>query len=372
MSGIYIHIPFCKRKCICCDFYSISFSEEKLKQYISAVKTEFNNRKYEIDLSKCNTLYIGGGTPSLLDTYYIKELVSLLKTDQMEEITIEVNPDDVSSEFAKSIKEIGINRASMGVQSFDDGELRFINRRHNSAKAIKAIECFKQAGIKNISIDLIYGIPNQTLETWSKSIDTAISLDVKHISAYSLMYEEGTLLTSKRDKGTITELLDDTVVDMYNLLVAKLETAGFDHYEISNFSLPGWHSRHNSSYWDFTPYIGLGPSAHSFDGKRRRYNPTSLKGYLSNIQNRGVAYEIEEETIKELYNEWVMTRLRTKWGLNISSMVEKFGKTFADTASLQIENFAKEGLINFDGQTAILTDKGIMMSDFIFRELFII
>ena len=372
MSGIYIHIPFCKRKCIYCDFYSIAFSEEKVRQYISAVKTEFENRKDEIDLSKCSTLYIGGGTPSLLNTYYIKELVSLLKTNQMTEITIEANPDDVTTEFAESIKEIGINRVSMGVQSFNDDELRFINRRHDAAKAIKAIEYLKRVGIDNISIDLIYGIPNQTPNTWSKSIDTAISLDIKHISAYSLMYEDGTLLTTKRDKGLITELSDETVVAMYNLLVTKLKAAGFDHYEISNFSLPGWHSRHNSSYWDFTPYIGLGPSAHSFDGKNRRYNPTSLKVYLEDIQNRGVAYEIEEETINELYNEWVMTRLRTKWGLSLASIAEKFGSSFAEFAAPKLQDFAKNGLVNIENGTATLSDKGIMLSDFVFRELFIV
>ena len=359
MAGLYIHIPFCKRKCIYCDFYSIAGSPDLMGGYAGALIDEFDNRKDELGGERISTVYLGGGTPSLMPAGLLSKIVSHIGLDGVEEATIEVNPDDVAMEYVKELADMGFNRVSMGVQSFIDSELRLLNRRHDAKGARNAVDILKRCGIHNISIDLIYGIPGQTLQSWRESIDAALSLDVPHISAYNLTYEEGTRLTMMRDKGRIKEVGDELCVGMFDALSGLLSDAGYEQYEISNFSKPGMYSRHNSSYWNFTPYLGLGASAHSFDGRKRRYNPSNLREYVKLIKEKGYAYRVEEETENQLYNEWVMTRLRTKWGLDINDLGMRFGRHYEKTAAEILEKYSGEGDIHLENGIARLTKKGI-------------
>ncbi|MDD6668085.1 MAG: radical SAM family heme chaperone HemW [Bacteroidales bacterium] len=372
MAGIYIHIPFCSRKCIYCDFYSIAPRVETVDSYLTAVGREYLSRIGELDGKPVSTLYVGGGTPSLLTVAQIQSLLEPIDRTNVVESTIEVNPDDVTPEMAAGLRRLGFNRVSMGIQSFDDAELALIGRRHNARKAVEAVEILRNAGFENISIDLIYGIPGQSLESFTRSVDAALNLRVCHISAYCMTYEEGTRLTRMRDAGKLVEVDDETCVAMYQLLVDRLKSAGYEHYEISNFALPGRRSQHNCSYWNFTPYLGLGASAHSFDGSLRRSNPASLRQYIQKINDFGVAYDEEIETPEQLYNEWIMTRLRTADGLDLLDVGTRWGEKMEKHTRSVLLGFENEGLVRLSADVASLTDRGVMLSDMIFRELFVV
>lgn len=372
MAGIYIHIPFCKKRCIYCDFFSTT-DNHLVDKYIDCICKEFSSRIFEIEASKFTTIYIGGGTPSQLSISQLTRLVNFVKShidfNKIEEFTIEVNPDDVNLEYMQTCRSLGINRVSMGIQSFVDAELEAINRRHNSTQALKAVETIKNAGFSNISIDLIYGLPLQSIDSWIYSVKKAISLDVPHISSYNLSYEEGTLLYKKRECGEIQECSDENCIKMYEILVDELKAAGYEHYEISNYAKPSCYSLHNSNYWNLTPYLGIGASAHSFDGKIRRYNPSSLITYTNMINDRGVAYDEEEETKWERYNEYVMINLRTMWGINLNKVNELFGNELHKHIIKYSRKFIDNGELKETNHTISLTEKGIMLSDYIIREL---
>lgn len=367
MVGLYIHIPFCESKCIYCDFYSMANNNHLIDKYINALLVEAVLRKNELNSETLTTVYLGGGTPSLLSITQLSKIVNGLKKvfdfSEVEEFTIEVNPDDVTAYYIQQAKSLGINRVSMGVQSFNDVDLRFINRRHTAKQATDAIHIIKKAGIDNISIDLIYGIPGQNIEIWKNNVDTAISLSVQHISAYTLMYEEGTCLTVMRSLGKITEVDDDVVTAMYDFLVAQLKSNGYTHYEISNFALPGLHSRHNSSYWNLTPYLGLGVAAHSFDGTVRRFNPSNLKKYLDALGEGNLCVEVEKITKAEKYDEYVMLRLRTADGIEADELVHRFGEEYYQFFIEKAKSLVSEGsLINENGRYYI-PENHIMISD---------
>ena len=367
MAGLYIHIPFCESKCIYCDFYSMANNNHLIDRYIDALLVEAAQRKNELNSETITTVYLGGGTPSLLSTTQLSKLVNGLKKvfvfSELEEFTIEVNPDDVTPEYIHQAKSLGINRVSMGVQSFSDEDLRFMNRRHTAKQATDAIHIIKKAGIDNISIDLIYGIPGQNIEIWKNNVDTAISLSVQHISAYTLMYEEGTRLSVMRSLGKITEVDDDVVAAMYDYLVAQLKSNGYTHYEISNFALPGFHSRHNSSYWNLTPYLGLGVAAHSFDGTVRRYNPSNLKKYLDALGEGKLCVEVEKITQAEKYDEYEMLRLRTADGIDADALMHRFGEEYYQFFIEKAKPLVSEGsLINENGRYYI-PENHIMISD---------
>lgn len=367
MAGLYIHIPFCESKCIYCDFYSMANNNHLIDKYIDALLVEAAQRKNELNSETITTVYLGGGTPSLLSITQLSKLVNGLKKvfdfSDVEEFTIEVNPDDVTPEYIHQAKSLGINRVSMGVQSFSDEDLRFINRRHTAKQATDAIHIIKKAGIDNISIDLIYGIPGQNIEIWKNNVDTAISLSVQHISAYTLMYEEGTRLSVMRSLGKITEVDDDVVAAMYDYLVAQLKSNGYTHYEISNFALPGFHSRHNSSYWNLTPYLGLGVAAHSFDGTVRRYNPSNLKKYLDALGEGNLCVEVEKITKAEKYDEYVMLRLRTADGIDADELMHRFDEEYYQFFIEKTKPLVSEGsLINENGRYYI-PENHIMISD---------
>lgn len=367
MAGLYIHIPFCESKCIYCDFYSMANNNHLIDKYIDALLVEAAQRKNELNSETITTVYLGGGTPSLLSITQLSKLVNGLKKmfdfSDVEEFTIEVNPDDVTADYIQQAKSLGINRVSMGVQSFSDEDLRFINRRHTAKQATDAIHIIKKAGIDNISIDLIYGIPGQNIEIWKNNVDTAISLLVQHISAYILMYEEGTRLSVMRSLGKITEVDDDVVAAMYDYLVAQLKSNGYIHYEISNFALPGFHSRHNSSYWNLTPYLGLGVAAHSFDGTIRRYNPSNLKKYLDALGEGKLFVEVENITQAEKYDEYVMLRLRTADGIDADELMHRFDEEYYQFFIEKTKPLVSEGsLINENGRYYI-PENHIMISD---------
>lgn len=369
MAGIYVHIPFCKQRCIYCDFYSTAL-HGLIEEYIIAVGKEAVMRHLD---GAINTLYVGGGTPSQLSAEQLGKLVNGIARahdlSRLEEFTVEVNPDDVSVEYVRALNAMGANRISMGIQSFVDTELRAINRRHDANAAIKAIHDIREAGINNISIDLIYGIPRQTLESWKYSVDTAIATGVQHISCYNLSYEPGTRLWMMRERGDVVEVSEDECVEMYNLLTATMREAGYEHYEISNYGLPGFHSRHNSSYWDGTPYLGLGASAHSYDGHSRYYNPPSIKDYIEAI-NKGVcAVETEDLTWQERYDEMIMISLRTARGLDIDEVKERFGSRAVDYLLDQSQQFVADGTLVVHGNVMRIPEEAFMVSDNIIRTL---
>lgn len=372
MAGVYVHIPFCKRKCIYCDFYSIA-SSRLSDRYVKAVGMEAQLRGQEIAGMPVKTLYIGGGTPSVLSFEQLSVLIEGLRAaidlSHVEEFTVEVNPDDVTHEFAEQLLKLGVNRVSMGVQSLVDEELVFLNRRHDAEEAMKAYCDLQSAGFNNISIDLIYGIPGQTLDTWKYTLEKALSLQAKHVSCYNLSYEEGTMLHKLRETGRVMECDDNTCVEMYDMLVDMLDGAGYEHYEISNFAMPGFYSRHNSGYWDKTPYLGLGASAHSYDGNMRRYNPYNVKLYVESLENDVVVCVGEQESVDEKYDEDVMLRLRTSRGIDSEWIKSIYGKAYSDYFVNAIRSFVDSGLVIKDGSRYRLSRNGVMLSDMIMREL---
>ena len=372
MAGVYVHIPFCKRKCIYCDFYSIA-SSRLSDRYVKAVGMEAQLRGQEIAGMPVKTLYIGGGTPSVLSFEQLSVLIEGLRAavdlSPVEEFTVEVNPDDVTHEFAEQLLKLGVNRVSMGVQSLVDEELVFLNRRHDAKEAMNAYCDLQSAGFNNISIDLIYGIPGQTLDTWKYTLEKALSLQAKHVSCYNLSYEEGTMLYKLRETGRVMECDDNTCVEMYDMLVDMLDGAGYEHYEISNFAMPGFYSRHNSGYWDKTPYLGLGASAHSYDGNMRRYNPDNVKLYVESLENDVVVCVGEQESVDEKYDEDVMLRLRTSRGIDPEWIKSIYGKAYSDYFVNAIRSFVDSGLVIKDGSRYRLSRNGVMLSDMIMREL---
>lgn len=364
MSGIYIHIPFCTSRCIYCGFYSTTGLDLLQNDYIDAVTKEISMR---CDVSEdIRTIYIGGGTPSLLsETNLLLLGNSLSRFKNVKEFTMECNPNDISPTLCRVMQKMGVNRVSMGVQTFSDARLRFLHRRHSSAEIVPAIECLREHGIKNISIDLMFGFPAETIEEWRDDINKAISLNVEHISAYSLMYEEGTPLYKMLNEGKIAENDEETSVTMYDTLIDMLTSAGYDHYEISNFCKPGMHSRHNSSYWNGTPYIGIGAAAHSYNIRQRMWNVSDVKEYIASINQGILPMEREDIDATTHYNDIVTTALRTKAGIDISTLDEPYNKYIIRYARKGIES----GLLTLEDNHIRLTRKGLYVSDEVMSDL---
>jgi len=309
MAGLYVHIPYCRAKCAYCDFYSGPLKPFEEATYFAALERELAARRGEVDGFR--TVYVGGGTPSAVNPDRLAPLLALAPGER----TVEVNPEDVTPGYAEALLRAGANRVSMGVQSLVDGELAAVGRRHTAARAREAFADLRAAGFDNISLDLIYGLPGQTLGSWRYSLGETLALGPEHLSAYLLSYEEGTLLTARMKAGKLVEAPEELVGLMYGELCAATRAAGFEHYEISNFARPGFYARHNSAYWDMTPYLGLGPGAHSFDGTMRRANPANLKAYLA---DPAAAAVVEEETADNRFNDLLITALRTARGIDPS------------------------------------------------------
>lgn len=366
MAGLYVHIPFCRSKCAYCDFYSTP-RMERMEEYVDALIAEYALRRDEVGGS-FNTLYIGGGTPSALPSPLLGRLLDALVRPGMEEITIEANPDDMTPAYARDIASMGVNRVSMGFQSMIDMELQSVGRRHTSRQSIEAVAALRDCGIGNISGDLIYGLPSQTPESWRQSVETVMSMELPHLSAYSLSYEPGTRLSAMLAAGKIQELDDETCGEMYAILCKVAKRHGYEHYEISNFSRPGYRSRHNSSYWDYTPYLGLGCAAHSFDGSVRRNNPSNLKAYLDSITNGTVCYVTESETDTDRYNDYLITALRTSEGIDLGRMARWFDPSQLMAAA---KPFLDRGTLWREGDRIYFPEEAWLISDGVLRELII-
>jgi oxygen-independent coproporphyrinogen III oxidase len=372
MAGIYIHIPFCKKLCFYCDFYHV-IAAGSYNGFVDALLREISFRKDYLEGETVSTVYLGGGTPSV---FSVKELGLILERINKEfsigencEVTIEMNPDDVESQYLDGIKKLGINRISLGIQSWRDEDLKFLNRRHDSKRAITALNDVFSAGFSNVTIDLIYGIPGMSKEQWESNLDYSFSFDIKHLSAYHLTIEKGTVFGKMLEKGLITEVDEDESAALFNILVRKTEEAGFIQYEISNFGKPGYFSQHNSNYWKQVNYLGLGPSAHSFNGYSRQWNKSDLKSYINASSTAEIISGNEELDTRTRFNEYIMTALRTMWGIDLSYVEKTFEKEGYDYIINLSSKFRKYGMMKLENNCLILTNQGKMISDNIISEI---
>ena len=352
MAGIYVHIPFCKKRCLYCDFFSTTLLERR-KAYVDALLREIAARKEEAGAIR--TIYLGGGTPSTLDAEDIQRILRAIGTEQATEITMELNPGDATETYLKQIRAAGINRLSIGIQSFQDELLTLIGRRHTAAQALTAVSMAQQAGFDNLSIDLMYALPTQTMEQWKADIETALRLNVQHISSYGLMYEEGTALTRQMESGQLQAIDEDTENAMYDYLCERLQETGFVHYEVSNFALPGYEAQHNSNYWNGTPYVGIGAGAHSYIGVERSWNPDDLETYIRGDFQR----TSETLTERDCYNERIMLGLRTAKGVAKQDI------------RADISKYVEAGLLHEKEGRIVATKKGIHILNRIIEDLMI-
>lgn len=374
MAGIYIHIPFCRSRCTYCGFYSTTGLDLR-QRYVDAVCRELSIRGTEV----C-TIYLGGGTPSQLTIQQLRQIFDALyiynKVEKDTEVTIEVNPDDITEEYAKALTTLPVNRISMGIQTFDDQRLHFLRRRHTSDQAVNAVKTLRHAGFQNISIDLMYGFPDETLEEWMSNLSQAIALNVEHISTYCLMIEEDTPLYQQFQQGHIVEPDEELERQMYEVLIDQLQTAGYEHYEISNFARTGYRSRHNSSYWTGIPYIGIGAAAHSYDLKSRSWNVADIHQYIEGMERGERIYEEEVLDDDTRYNDTITVALRTKEGINLSQLTKEYHDYLIKNARRYID----DGLLELkdvgdsSSQTPHLrlTRRGLFVSDMVMSDLMMV
>lgn len=367
MQGLYIHIPFCKSRCIYCGFFSTTMLDLR-QQYVDALCQEMKMRCQGAE--NISTIYLGGGTPSQLTTDQLRQILHRAyiynKVEKDAEVTIEVNPDDVTERFANDLTQLPVNRISMGVQTFDDKRLRFLHRRHTAEQVTTAVDRLRAAGIKNISIDLMYGFPGETIADCEADIAKALSLQVEHISTYCLMIEEDTQLQQMLQQGNITETEEELERQMYETIINRLEDGGYEQYELSNFARPGFHSRHNSSYWDGTPYIGIGAAAHSYDIESRSWNIADIKQYIQGMANSQRIYEEERLDSDTRYNDAITVALRTSRGLDLQALSPKHRTYCLENA----QRYLDDGLLERTQDNRLrLTRRGLFVSDMIMSNL---
>ena len=389
MAGLYFHIPFCASRCIYCGFYStITPHAEKANTmglYVDALCKEAVTEKnylfgeYSNTAERIETIYFGGGTPSQLQACHIEKIFRCIADNYADrmlnysdmEISLECNPDDITPEFAENLRHLPINRVSMGAQTFSDERLKFLRRRHKASDVRTAIERLRRVGIENISIDLMFGFPNETIEQWQLDIDKAIALNVEHISAYSLMYEEGTPLYQLLQKGLVKDMDEELYRSMYDSLIERLAIAKYEQYEISNFAkltysaASPFRSRHNSAYWSNKPYLGIGASAHSYNLSTRRWNIDNLQEYIDGITNNRPVYEVEPIDANTHYDDIVTTALRTRSGINLSALSSPYKEHIAKASAPLVS----QGLLAITNNHLHLTRNGIYVSDFVMSEL---
>ena len=367
MQGLYIHIPFCKSRCIYCGFFSTTMLDLR-QQYVDALCQEMKMRCQGAE--NISTIYLGGGTPSQLTTDQLRQILHRAyiynKVEKDAEVTIEVNPDDVTERFANDLTLLPVNRISMGVQTFDDKRLRFLHRRHTAEQVTTAVDRLRAAGIKNISIDLMYGFPGETIADCEADIAKALSLQVEHISTYCLMIEEDTQLQQMLQQGNITETEEELERQMYETIINRLEDGGYEQYELSNFARPGFHSRHNSSYWDGTPYIGIGAAAHSYDIESRSWNIADIRQYIQGMANNQRIYEEERLDSDTRYNDAITVALRTSRGLDLQALSPKHRTYCLENA----QRYLDDGLLERTQDNRLrLTRRGLFVSDMIMSNL---
>ena len=375
MAGIYIHIPFCKSRCKYCDFFSTTHLE-KQAQYVQALLVEIQDRlsipntQYPITNNQypiannqypISTIYIGGGTPSTLQVEHLRAIVEAIRREakgERQEITLEANPGDITQEKARAWRAMGINRLSIGIQSFEDELLQLIGRRHNAEQARQAVAIAQSAGFDNISIDLMYALPSQTMQQWQHDVAQALQLNVQHISTYGLIYEEGTALTTLLDHGVVEAVDEETEMQMYDYLVEQLTANGYIHYEVSNFALPNCESKHNSSYWNDTPYIGLGAGAHSYNGQQRQWNISDLDTYIQQANAHQLQPQIEQLTDEQRHIERIMLGLRTRHGVAANEIPMH-----------KAQGYINRGLLSAQGNRIVATTQGYHILNTIIEDL---
>ena len=375
MAGVYIHIPFCNSKCAYCGFYSLP--SLKLKdRFLETLKAEIVARKDYLQGDAVTTIYFGGGTPSLLSLKEIGELLHLINAHypvaSNAEITLEANPDTLSLEYLEGLRQLGVNRLSIGIQSFFDNDLKYLSRRHDSHHAQQCLDWAKQAGFENISIDLIYGLPSSNAEQWNKNLDIFFAYGLPHLSAYAPTLEPNAILTKQIELGKVQPVNEEDALRDYEILSQRAAENGYLHYEISNFCKRGMHSKHNASYWFGTPYIGFGPSAHSFDGTSRQWNVSSVEKYCARVPEpvEGPFYEKEILSPEQQYDEYVMLRLRTHWGIDLKWLKREMGERFSTYCEQHAQPLIAQGRLSQTREFLYLTDQQMLFADGIAEELF--
>ncbi len=375
MAGIYVHIPFCRQKCYYCDFYK-TVNTSLTAKFILALQHEIIQRKNYLGNESVETIYFGGGTPSVLNESELSGIINFLhqyfNIFNNVEITFEANPDDLSIEYMEEIYHSGIRRLSIGIQSFQNDILKKMNRRHDANQAIEAVENAAKTGFNDISVDLIYGLPGLSSKQWKDDLKQVFNLPVQHLSAYHLTYHKGTPFYTWLKKGTLRALKENESILQFQTLIEMAKENGFEQYEISNFAKEGKYSKHNSSYWKGVKYIGLGPSAHSFNGISRSWNISRIESYMKAVE-AGLPY-FEEEILTEnnRYNEHILTRLRTIWGVSIDDLKEDFGDDKANYFRFNIDKYIRTGLVKQHNGIYYLTEKGMFVSDEIMANLMFI
>jgi oxygen-independent coproporphyrinogen III oxidase len=373
MAGIYIHIPFCRQACHYCDFH-FSTNLSGMEILVKELNRELQLRKDYLKGETIRTIYFGGGTPSLLSPEMLSEILNSIHhhfPTRLEEVTLEANPDDLNKEKLQGWKTMGIDRLSLGIQSFQPEILKFYNRSHSSEQAKSAIEISRNAGFEKFSFDMIYGFPHQDHSLWRKDLELALLQDPGHISAYSLTVEPKTVLGNWTQKGKFTPPDDDFVAEQFEWLQEKTESAGYEQYEISNFGKPNQWAIHNTNYWKGVPYLGIGPSAHSFDGKQRGANPSSNPQYIKAIKSGEICFETEDETPSDRANEQILTSLRTSWGLDLKAFQNQFSHDLSHIKAKEIQKLTEQGWLVWQGNHLSLTKRGKLLADSIAAELFI-
>ena len=375
MAGIYIHIPFCKQACHYCDFH-FSTSLKLKTELVDSIRKELELRKDYLQNQQVETIYFGGGTPSLLNREELQSILDkvyeLFPVIENPEITLEANPDDLTEEKLKELEALPINRLSIGIQSFRKEDLEMMNRAHNLEQALNCVPAARSHGFDNISIDLIYGIPGLTNAEWKANLEQAFALNPDHISSYCLTIEPGTAFAHFVKKGKLNPVDEETAASQFDIMVKAMKENGFDHYEVSNFGKPGFYSKHNTSYWLGKHYLGVGPSAHSFDAKSRSWNVANNSRYIKALEKNELPIETEELALQTQYNEYIMTSLRTIWGVSVEKIREEFKVDFEAKFETELKRFENEGWIEKEGDTWKVTEEGMLMADGIAAEFFII
>lgn len=373
MAGIYIHIPFCKQACHYCDFH-FSTNQNNKVPVLEALTEELRLQKKYLKEEEIKTIYFGGGTPSLLSGQELEQIFSIIYKNYMvsadAEITLEANPDDLTKVRLDDFKKAGVNRLSIGIQSFDNLILKFLNRAHDESLAIRSYKDARAAGFENISIDLIYAIPGQNTEAWKKNIDQALALAPEHISAYSLTIEPKTVFGKWSAAKKMEQIGDDIAANDLLFLITSLEEAGFEHYEVSNFCRPGYISRHNSSYWKSEMYLGIGPSAHSYNGASRQFNVSNNYAYVNSILSKKIPATVEFLTRDDKINDFILTTLRTSWGADLGKLRKNFQYDLLDKHQAYIQNLIENRLATVEEEVLTLTKSGRLLADKIASDLF--
>ena len=374
MSGIYVHIPFCRQACTYCDFH-FSTSLQSVDRMIASLEKEIILRKNYLHNEDVETIYFGGGTPSLIETSFINRLMKVIRKEYNvstdAEVTVEANPDDLTIEKCEQLYSAGVNRLSIGIQSFSDADLKFMNRAHNSKQALTSVKNARLAGFKNISIDLIYGIKQSEPGQWENNLNMALNLGVEHLSCYALTIEPRTALADMIRKKKVAPPDDEKTISEFEKLMDSAAVGGFEHYEISNFARDKKYSKHNTSYWQRKKYLGIGPSAHSYNGMSRQWNVSNNQVYIRSLTENIIPFEIEELSESNKFNEYVLTSLRTIWGIDILLVESEFGQLRKGELLKQIQKFINEGMIISSGNNFILTKEGKFFADRIASEMFV-